>query len=911
MKTLLLAAVLALPGIAPAQINIAFHNSASVESAMAAGTAPTAQGTVVKPANETWNNVTRTSTTTFSFSGIALQSADGSTSEATLAGTSGYAGNNANGWAAKTKDSVMMESWFGLAGSESITVSNLPAAYASGFSVIVYGDSNDTAGRTMSYKIGTTTKTVVDNGTFSGTFTEGANFVTFTGLSGSSFTLTGNAATPRSAINGLVIVPGAVAQPPSIASFDTPRRYVQPGTPVTLSWQTTGTTTLEISPGIGTVSPGSGTQVVTPTATTTYKLTATNAQGTATKEVRVGVGPTRPNILVFLVDDMGWQDCSLPFLYTNGQPVKTSLNQLYRTPNLETLGAQGLRFTNACAHTVCSPSRVSLMTGMNAARHHVTNWTYPTYAKQTDIANATLDPPTGWRINGMDSSDVAMPGLLQDAGYRTIHTGKAHFGPMKRSDNATPNPSGDPMFLGFDVNIAGWGAGGPGSYASEQSYGTDPLWHVPGLESYYTPTQTHTHLTEALTQEIGKSIEESVQHGQPFFAYMSHYAIHAPYEVDARFSANYPGLSGTMLGHATLIEGMDKSLGDLLRKLDDLHVAENTLIVFLGDNGAETPSTSALPAPSAPLRGRKGTPYEGGMRVPLVAAWAKRDPANPFQAQIPIPANGHNDDIVSIDDLFPTLLATAGVTAPAPVDGHSLLPYLQGNASYHVPQEFVTHLPHSHNDSFFSTLRDGQWKLIHRYLTRSWEFYDLSTDPGETTNLATNPTPANAARLMRMARHLASELKRYGAQFPTEDATGNERPLLMPNLTTVDSDGDGIPDMQEDTNRNGLTDPGETDADKADSDGDGTPDGAEKKLGTNPLDPTSAFMATPSRQANGTLAIEWPSQPGTAYEIRSSLDMADWSTLVAADVPAAQGTRTRYELGAPDGARRFFRVSLK
>lgn len=306
------------------------------------------------------------------------------------------------------------------------------------------------------------------------------------------------------------------------------------------------------------------------------------------------IQPTsRPNILIFLVDDMGWQDCSLPFYYSNGVPVRTALNRLYRTPALETLAAQGLRFTSACAHTVCSPSRVSLMTGMAAARHRVTTWTYPTVPRQTDYSNTKLSPPN-WRTAGMDTSDHPFPRYLQQAGYRTIHSGKAHFGPKYLADGVTLNPSGDPRSLGFDVNIAGWGAGAPGSYHSEKSYGMEDVWHVPGLESYYSPAQTHTFLTDALTLEMNKAIEQAVRDGVPFFAYMSHYAIHSPYEIDARYTNNYPGLSGAMLGHATLIEGMDKSLKDILKKLDDLGVAEKTLVMFLGDNGAETPSTNAV-----------------------------------------------------------------------------------------------------------------------------------------------------------------------------------------------------------------------------------------------------------------------------------------------------------------------------
>ena len=590
-----------------------------------------------------------------------------------------------------------------------------------------------------------------------------------------------------------------------------------------------------ITPDIGSAAGATtGSVTVTPAATTTYALSATNAVGTATATVRVGIGPPRPNILFFLVDDMGWQDCSVPFHFTNGVPVRTALNGTYRTPNLESLAARGLRFGNACAHPVCSPSRVSLMTGMTAARHRVTNWTFPTEPRQVDSANATLDPPADWRMGGMDEADLPFPRLLQQAGYRTIHSGKAHFGPNFRAGGVVPNPSGDPCQLGFDVNIAGHGAGGPGSYASESEYGTAALWHVPGLEHYYTPVQTHTHLTEALTREINQTIAQAVADDTPFYAYMSHYAIHSPYEIDGRFSANYPDLTGTLLGHATLIEGIDKSLGDILRNLDELGVAEDTLVVFMGDNGAETPSTRLLPRPSDPLRGRKGTPYEGGCRVPLLVSWAKSNPSNPFQARLPVPADAWQGDIVTVEDVYPTLLEVAGVSCPNAPDGHSLVPYLQGRPGPHRPQEFIMHFPHDHNDDFFSTLRQGDWKVIWRYLDQTWEMYDLVADMGEANNLARDPTPENAAHLVRLARRLVRELNRYGAQFPTQDADGAVRGILMPAPVRCDTDGDGLPDAQEDVDWDGLVDAGESDPDHPDAARDATPDRASIRasLGT-------------------------------------------------------------------------------
>jgi arylsulfatase A-like enzyme len=164
----------------------------------------------------------------------------------------------------------------------------------------------------------------------------------------------------------------------------------------------------------------------------------------------------RPNIILFLVDDMGWQDCSVPF-WTK----PTEWNKRYHTPNMERLAAEGMKFTNAYATPVCSPSRVSLMTGMNAAHHKVTNWTLRK-DQSVDYKDSMLLSPD-WNINGMSPVPgiehtvyaTPLPLLLKEAGYYTIHCGKAHFGAME-------TPASDPLNIGFMLNIAGHAAGGPG-----------------------------------------------------------------------------------------------------------------------------------------------------------------------------------------------------------------------------------------------------------------------------------------------------------------------------------------------------------------------------------------------------------------------------------------------------------------
>ena len=165
----------------------------------------------------------------------------------------------------------------------------------------------------------------------------------------------------------------------------------------------------------------------------------------------------RPNIVLFLVDDMGWQDTSVPF-----HTSVTARNRSYRTPNMERLARNGMKFTQAYACSICSPTRVSLMTGLNAARHRVTNWTLRKNASN-DHRHPTLTFPE-WNVNGLSPQPEvertvhakALPAFLRGAGYRTIHAGKAHFG-------AIGTPGADPGNVGFDVNIGGHAAGGPGS----------------------------------------------------------------------------------------------------------------------------------------------------------------------------------------------------------------------------------------------------------------------------------------------------------------------------------------------------------------------------------------------------------------------------------------------------------------
>lgn len=289
--------------------------------------------------------------------------------------------------------------------------------------------------------------------------------------------------------------------------------------------------------------------------------------------------PARPNIVVILVDDMGVMDTSLPFLTdAAGQAKRYPLNDFYRTPNMERLAARGIRFNQFCAMSVCSPTRIAIMTGQNAARHRTTNWINP------DTNNAGPNGAPDWNWQGLKRGDVTLAGLLQAGGYQTIHVGKGHFGPRASA-------GAEPLTLGFDANVGGASIGAPGSYYAKENFGHGgkrASSAVPHLAKYHG---TDLFLTEALTLEAKAHVSQAAKANQPFYLYLAHYAVHSPFQADPRFAANYKnsGKPANAQAFATLVEGMDKSLGDLLDHLEALGVAENTLIFFLGDNGSDAP----------------------------------------------------------------------------------------------------------------------------------------------------------------------------------------------------------------------------------------------------------------------------------------------------------------------------------
>jgi arylsulfatase A-like enzyme len=483
---------------------------------------------------------------------------------------------------------------------------------------------------------------------------------------------------------------------------------------------------------------------------------------------------SRPNIIVFLVDDMGIMDTSLPFCDSI-----MPLNKRYRTPNMERMAKEGMKFVNAYAQPVCTPTRVSLLTGMNASRTHVTNWTSPQKNNDADEKDNQFQS-LNWNINGFSpDSDIERsvkatpyPQLLRDAGYYTIHVGKAHWGSMG-------TPGANPYNMGFMVNIAGHAAGHPQSYLSEQRYGNMPAkaqaQAVPDLEEYYN---SGVFLSEALTIEAKKALTIPIARKEPFYLNIAHYAVHAPIMADKRFVQKYydAGLDSTEAKYASLVEGMDKSLGDLMDFLKAKGVDKNTVIIFMSDNGGLDAHQRGGPinTHNYPFKSGKGSVYEGGIHEPMIVKW----PAN-------VPANSINRNPVIIDDFFPTILEIVGIKTPKIIqktDGISLLATLKHPEVKLQDRPLIFHYPNKWTTvtdetmlgiNYYSAIRFGNWKLIYQMRTQKLELYDLSKDVGEHHNLAST----NTSEVKKLAILLGKTLKERGAQMPVEKTTGKTVPF--------------------------------------------------------------------------------------------------------------------------------------
>jgi len=521
------------------------------------------------------------------------------------------------------------------------------------------------------------------------------------------------------------------------------------------------------------------------------------------------VGEERPNIVLFLIDDLGWLDTSVAF----GEEVYP-FNLRHDTPNIAALAEQGAILTSAYVCPVSTPTRTSIMSGMNAAHTRITNYTSVNKdwnPDATDTPSEKLDDTverTDWNINGITPHgglDRAVhvtpyPQILKDNGYYTIHVGKGHWAP-----NGTP--AANPYNMGFCVNVAGQVAGKPRSYYGEENYGnTKDKWNyfsVQNMTEYYG---TETHLTEALTLEAIKTLDYPIDNGIPFYLNFCHHAVHTPIHRDLRFFQKYVdrGMDEGQARFASMCEGVDKSLGDLMAYLEQRNVLDNTIIVFMSDNGGNSENLSkggVRHTQNSPLREGKGSCYEAGIRVPMVVYWKGK-----------VAASTRLNTPVVAEDLYPTILEMAGIEeykTVQQIDGKSIVRLLTAGSkmakeamesgqitdqkqanNFVVPlsvsgidpqREVLAHFPHQwkpyqlHDIDYMSSLRKGDWKIVYRHREQTLELYNIGEDITERNDLSKEREEV----LKEMADALTAKLEGYDALLPTFRATGERVP--MPN----------------------------------------------------------------------------------------------------------------------------------
>jgi len=430
----------------------------------------------------------------------------------------------------------------------------------------------------------------------------------------------------------------------------------------------------------------------------------------------------RPNVIFILADDLGWADLSC---YGS---------RFHRTPNLDQLARDGMKFTQAyAACSVCSPTRASILTGKYPARLHLTDW----LPGRPDMASQKLSRPT--IRQQLPLEEITLAEALQSAGYITAHIGKWHLG----------GKGFEPTRQGFDLNMAGDEAGSPRSYfAPFQRNGR----FMPGLEN----APDGEYLTDRVTAEAEKFIEQN--RARPFFLYLAHYAVHIPLKAKAEFVAHYSAAKGgfqTNAIYAAMLESVDEGIGRIMGKLKETGLSERTIVIFTSDNGGlatlEGPNTPATS--NAPLREGKGYPYEGGIREPLLVSWPG----------VIKPGAVSMAPVCSID-FFPTLLELCGVAKPAPVDGVSFSTILRDPAAVLPERALFWHYPHYSNQGGKpnGAIRRGDWKLIEYFENERLELFHVSDDISESKNLALEK-PEVAASLRT---ELANWRKAVGAQMP-------------------------------------------------------------------------------------------------------------------------------------------------
>jgi arylsulfatase A-like enzyme len=453
----------------------------------------------------------------------------------------------------------------------------------------------------------------------------------------------------------------------------------------------------------------------------------------------IAAAAERPrNVIVFLADDYGPMDLGA-----------TNPKTFYETPNLDRFARQGVRFTAAySANPVCSPTRYSILTGRHPSRAGLTNFLTGVRIERFQEAPLTRQ---------MALEETTTAEALRPAGYRTAFVGKWHLG---------PTPEFWPEAQGFEFNIGGIANGSPPSYFSP--YKNPRIPDGPPGE----------YLTTRLADESIKLLEQFKSEGRPFLLHHHFYDVHTPlqapadviekykakaarlglkdeyYEEKQHFiSAKGPRRVRSVQNHAlyaAMIEGMDTAFGRVLQKLDELGLADSTLVIFSSDNGGYSTIEQA-PTSNLPLRAGKGWMYEGGIRIPFII-------------RLPGTRPGRTSDVpVVTTDILATMCDFAGVKLPAgAVDGRSLVPLLRTDAAPNR-DALYWHFPHYANQGGFpgGAIRMGDWKLIENYENGAVELYNLREDESERDDRAVKQPD----RVKAMREKLHAWYREVGAKF--------------------------------------------------------------------------------------------------------------------------------------------------
>lgn len=468
------------------------------------------------------------------------------------------------------------------------------------------------------------------------------------------------------------------------------------------------------------------------------------------------------NFLVIVVDDLGQMDIS-----------PNNPNTLYQTPNLENLAKESVRFSrNYAASTVCSPSRLGLMTGVSPVRLKATDW-----FRNEEGQGRAESFVWGKDIHHMPHSEVTLAEALKPLGYQSSFIGKWHLGHDEKYW---------PEHQGFDKNIGGYWSGSPRGINEKLGIGYFAPFNNPRMDD----NADGEYLTERLSAEAMNLIDEYSKSNDPFLMVLSYYTVHTPLNAPKETVQKYKdkvtaeGLEGifheeeqiwpteeirvvrqnqTHATYAAMVEHMDKNIGRVLNQLEKSGLGDNTVVFFTSDNGGLSTS-EGHPTSNLPFRGGKGWIYEGGIRVPFIVRWPSMGKENYT-----------NPAAVTGLDIFPTIMEIAGAKS-GDVDGKSLVAKLKGEVEQ-TAEPLFWHYPHYGNQGGMpaSAVILGQYKLIQRLEDGQVHLYDLDNDPGELNDLALD-LPDKTDELKRL---LYDWYKEVDAEFLREkDGKIPWRPVL-------------------------------------------------------------------------------------------------------------------------------------